>query len=162
MIRANANGRGQGGANVRVVIVAVGKVKERGLREVLDDYLGRARRYARLDEIELKDAPADVLRERFAKAIDPRGRTIALEVDGKAWSSRQLADAIGDCELTSVPSVTFLIGGSYGLPAELSRSAHHRLSLGAMTLPHRLARVVLAEQIYRAFTILRGEPYSHD
>ncbi len=147
---------------MRVVFVAVGKVKERGLRDVLDDYYGRVRRYAKLEEIELKDASADVLRERFARAIDPRGRTLALEVDGKALSSRQLADVVGECELTSVPTVTFLIGGAYGLPAEVSRAAHQRLSLSAMTLPHRLARVLLAEQVYRAFTILRGEPYSHD
>lgn len=147
---------------MRVVIVAVGKVKERGLRDVLDDYYGRVRRYAKLEEIELKDAPADVLRERFAKAIDPRGRTVALEVDGKTLSSRQLAEAVGECELGSVPTITFLIGGAYGLPPDVSRSAHTRLSLSAMTLPHRLARVLLAEQVYRAFTILRGEPYSHD
>ncbi|MBZ0116978.1 MAG: 23S rRNA (pseudouridine(1915)-N(3))-methyltransferase RlmH, partial [Sandaracinaceae bacterium] len=78
-----------------------------------------------------------------------------------AWSSERLARFVGDCELRSVSSIAFLIGGSYGLPPELSRGADLRVSLSAMTLPHRLARVVLAEQIYRAFTILRGEPYSH-
>jgi 23S rRNA (pseudouridine1915-N3)-methyltransferase len=96
------------------------------------------------------------------KALDPRGKTVALEIEGEAWSSRKLADFVGRCEGSSVPSITFLIGGAYGLPPELSRAAHVRLSLSAMTLPHRLARVVLVEQIYRAFTILRGEPYSHD
>jgi 23S rRNA (pseudouridine1915-N3)-methyltransferase len=146
---------------VRIAIVAVGKVKEREVRAVLEDYLGRVRRYARLEEIELKDAPPEQLRERFAKALDPRGRVIALEVDGQAWSSRRLADFVAECELASVPSVSFLIGGAYGLPPEVSRAADVRLSLSAMTLPHRLARVVLAEQIYRAYTILRGEPYSH-
>ncbi len=147
---------------MRVAVVAVGKVKERGLRSLLDDYYGRIKRYAKLDEIELKDASAAVVRDRFAKAIDPRGRTIALDVDGEAWSSRRLADFVGECEVGSVPSVTFLIGGAYGLPPEVSRAADRRLSLSAMTLPHRIARLVLAEQIYRAFTILRGEPYSHD
>lgn len=147
---------------MRIVVVAVGKVKERGLRDALDDYYGRVRRYAKLEEIELKDAPPEVLRERFQRTLDPRGRCVALEVDGKALSSRQLADAVGRCELGSVPTLTFLIGGAYGLPPEVSRAAHERLSLSAMTLPHRLARVVLAEQIYRAFTILRGEPYAHE
>src|SRR5690606_18084950 len=140
---------------------AVGKIKERAVREVLDDYLGRIRRYAKLEEIELKDGPEEVVRERFERAIDARGRTIALEVEGHAWSSPRLAEAIGECELRSIPTLTFLIGGAYGLPPAVSRAADVRLSLGAMTLPHRLARVVLAEQIYRGFTILRNEPYSH-
>lgn len=146
---------------MRVAIVAVGKVKERSLRKVLDDYLGRIGRYCKVEEIELKDEAPERVRERFERAIDRSGRTIALEVDGASWSSERLAKAIGDCELHSVPTVTFLIGGAYGLPPEVSRAADVRLSLSAMTLPHRLARVVLAEQIYRAFTILRGEPYSH-
>lgn len=146
---------------MRVAIVAVGKVKERPLRQVLDDYLGRIGRYAKLEEVELKDEAPDKLRGRFARALDPDGRTVALEVEGQAWSSRRLAEYLGDCELHSVPTVSFLIGGAYGLPPEVSRDADVRLSLSAMTLPHRLARVVLAEQIYRGFTILRGEPYSH-
>ena len=146
---------------MKIAIVAVGKVKERAMRSVLDDYLGRIRRYAKLDEIELKDMAAAQLVERFERRIDPDGRTIALEVEGKAWSSDELAAQVGDCELYSVPTLTFLIGGSYGLPPAISRAATARFSLGRITLPHRLARVVLAEQIYRAFTILRGEPYSH-
>ena len=76
---------------MRIAICAVGKIKERALRSVLDDYLARIRRYARLEEIELKDAGAEQLEERFAKAIDPRGRTVALEVDGESWSSTRLA-----------------------------------------------------------------------
>lgn len=146
---------------MRVVLCAVGKVKERPLRAVLDDYLGRIARYARLEEIELKDLPAAELREAIERRLDPSGRTIALEVEGALWSSEELAKQVGECELRSVPSITFLVGGSYGLPPEVSRGAHARFSLGRITLPHRLARVVLAEQIYRAFTILRGEPYSH-
>ena len=146
---------------MRVVLLAVGKVKERPLRAVLDDYLGRIQRYARLEEIELKDLPAAELVDKIDKRIDPNGRTVALEVEGATWSSQELAAQVGECELRSVPTLTFLIGGSHGLPPEVSRKAHARFSLGRITLPHRLARVVLAEQIYRAFTILRGEPYSH-
>ena len=83
------------------------------------------------------------------------------EVDGEHWSSERLAKFLGDAGVHSVPAVAFLIGGSYGLPPEISRAAHVRLSLSAMTLPHRLARLVLAEQIYRGFTILNNEPYHH-
>lgn len=131
------------------------------MRTVLEDYLGRIQRYAKLEEIELKDMPLDKLRERFTRHLEDDGRTVALEIGGERWSSEDLAKQVGDCELRSVPSLTFLIGGSYGLPPEVSERADRRFSLGAITLPHRLARVVLAEQIYRAFTILRGEPYSH-
>ena len=131
------------------------------MRAVLDDYLGRIGRYAKLEEIELKDISLDKLRDRFVRYLEDDGRTVALEVGGERWSSDDLAKQVGDCELRSVPSLTFFIGGSYGLPREVSENADLRFSLGAITLPHRLARVVLAEQIYRAFTILRGEPYSH-
>lgn len=146
---------------MKVAIVAVGKVKERAMRRVLDDYLGRVERYAKLTEVELKDVAASELVAKFEKRIDRDGKTIALEVDGQPWSSDELAAQVGHCELHSVPTITFLIGGSYGLPPEVSRRADARFSLGRITLPHRLCRVVLAEQIYRAFTILRGEPYSH-
>ena len=79
---------------MKIAIVAVGKIKEKPLRTVLDDYLERIRRYCRLEEIELRDE-ADV-GERMTKAIDPRAKIIALEVDGKPWSSADLAKFIGD------------------------------------------------------------------
>lgn len=147
---------------MRILVVAVGKMKGRGLREALDDYLGRIARYARVDEVELKDAEGDVLVERFRKAIPERARVVALEVDGQAWSSEELARFVGRCEGDgSVGAVVFLIGGADGLPRAVSEGADVHLSLSPMTLPHRLCRVVLAEQIYRAFTLVRNEPYSH-
>ena len=146
---------------MRVLVVAVGKIKERGLREALDDYYGRIGRYARLEELELKDGREDEVAERFERAIPDRAKVVALEVEGKRWSSEKLAEHVGQCEGEGVQSLVFLIGGSYGLPASVSRRADVMLSLSAMTLPHRLARLVLAEQVYRAFTILRNEPYSH-
>ena len=144
------------------MVIAVGKLKERGIREAADDYLKRISRYAKVEEIELKDAPADELEPRFVKAIPDRARVVALEVDGKAMSSEHLARVVGRAEGDgAVGSLCFLIGGAYGLPAVVSKRAELRLSLSAMTLPHRLARLLLLEQVYRAFTILRGEPYSH-
>ena len=98
---------------------------------------------------------------RFQKAIPERARRIALEVNGKAISSQGLADLVAHAEQTAIPSLAFLIGGSYGLPKAVSAAAHQQLSLSALTLPHRLARLLLAEQLYRAYTILRNEPYSH-
>lgn len=146
---------------MRFSIIAVGKVKQRGLREDIDDYLGRIRRYCPCEEVELKDAPDAELRARFERAAPARGMVVALEVGGRAWDSQQLAQFVGRCERDAVQQVNWLIGGAYGLPTETSKSADIQLSLSPMTLPHRIARLVLVEQLYRAFTILRNEPYSH-
>lgn len=146
---------------MRVRIIAVGKAKDRDLRSLLGDYYARINRYAKLEEVELKDGKADEVAERLRKSIPGRARVVALEVEGKSLSSRDLARWIGRAENESVQTIVFLIGGSYGLPQAISNEADLRLSLSAMTLPHRLARLFLAEQIYRSFSILRGEPYDH-
>ena len=146
---------------MRVRIIAVGKAKDRDLRSLLGDYYARIGRYAKLEEIEIKDGKVDDVAERLARSIPDRSRVVALEVDGRSLSSRGLAAWLERAENDSVQSVVFLIGGAYGLPPEISKKADLRLSLSAMTLPHRLARLFLAEQIYRGFSILRGEPYDH-
>lgn len=144
---------------MRVMVAAVGRIKERGLRELIDDYGKRIGRYAKFDEIELEDGNAADVRARFEKAIPARSRVVALEVHGKRMSSPDLSKFVERCEVGAVPTLAFLIGGSYGLPKELARDVE--LSLSDMILPHRLARLFLVEQIYRAFTISRNEPYSH-
>ncbi len=146
---------------MRVRIIAVGKAKDRDLRSLLGDYYARIGRYAKLEEIEIKDGKVDEVAERLARSIPDRSRVVALEVDGRSLSSRGLSAWLERAETDSVQSVVFLIGGAYGLPPEISKKADLRLSLSAMTLPHRLARLFLAEQIYRGFSILRGEPYDH-
>ncbi|MGB5701288.1 MAG: 23S rRNA (pseudouridine(1915)-N(3))-methyltransferase RlmH [Polyangiales bacterium] len=146
---------------MRVRIIAVGKAKDRELRSLLGDYYARIGRYAKLEEVELKDGKETEVSDRLARNIPDRSRVVALEVDGKVLSSHGLAKWISRAENESVQTVVFLIGGAYGLPEEISKKADLRLSMSAMTLPHRLARLVLAEQVYRAFSILRGEPYDH-
>jgi|SRR4051794_23686219 23S rRNA (pseudouridine1915-N3)-methyltransferase len=146
---------------MRLAIIAVGKIKQADLRVSLDDYLGRIRRYATCDEVELKDGSERELVERFERALPARATTVALEAGGRTFDSAGFARFVGRCEQDAVPAVAFLIGGAYGLPAAVAARADLKLSLSAMTFPHRLARLVLAEQVYRAFTILRGEPYSH-
>ena len=146
---------------MQVHVVAVGKIKERGVRAWIDEYAKRIGRYAEYRELELKDGSAAEVEERFRKAIPQRARVVALEVQGRAMSSAELSRFVGQCADGAVGQLVFLIGGAYGLPAPISQAAQLQLSLSAMTLPHRLARVLLVEQIYRAFTILRGEPYSH-
>jgi 23S rRNA (pseudouridine1915-N3)-methyltransferase len=146
---------------MHIHIVAVGKIKERGLRELIDDYKKRITRYATVHELELKDEGASEVEERMRRALPQRSKVVALEVLGKAKSSEELARFVGQCEDGAVQNLVFLIGGSYGLPKAISQSADLALSLGMLTLPHRIARLVLFEQVYRSFTILRGEPYSH-
>lgn len=146
---------------MKLAIVAVGKLRDAGLRAVLDDYLGRVRRYAPCDEVEIRDGNAAELAARIDKAVPARSRLVALEVDGERWDSRQFAAFIGQCERDAVGTLVWLVGGADGLPAQASARANKKVSLSPLTFPHRLARVVLAEQIYRAFTMLRGEPYAH-
>ncbi len=137
-------------------MVAVGRIKERALRSVADDYLGRIARYVRCDEIEVRDAAG------LERALPAGARVVALEVAGSALSSEAFARTIERWGSHGKGVIAFIIGGAEGIPAELSARADERLSLSSMTLPHRLARVVLLEQIYRAMTILRGEPYARE
>jgi len=146
---------------VEVRVVAVGRVKERGLRDAIDDYLERIGHYAKVKEIELADGSEAEVSARITKSIPQRARVIALEVDGETIPSAGIAKWIGQAENDAVASLVFLIGGSYGLPRPVSDAAYRKLSLSALTLPHRLARLVLVEQIYRGFSILRGSPYDH-
>ncbi len=144
---------------MRVTVVAVGRVKERGVREALDEYLARARRHLPIDEVELKDGPPAVVTAALARAIPPSSHVVALEVGGKQHTSEGFAAWLARWVATGKGSVTFLIGGAEGIPPEASRAVNEALSLSTMTLPHRLARLVLAEQLYRATAIWRGEPY---
>jgi 23S rRNA (pseudouridine1915-N3)-methyltransferase len=145
---------------VRVVVIAVGKVKERGIREAIDDYLARIRRYVSADEIELRDGSAKDVAAAVRLRIPEGARIVAMEVGGRALTSEGFARWLERRGSEGKGTVAFVIGGAEGLPAEVVLAAHEQLSLSSMTLPHRLARLLLIEQIYRAFTILRGEPYA--
>ncbi len=146
---------------MRIRIIAVGKAKGKALRSLLDDYYGRIQRYTKLEEIEVKDGKPSEVADRIDGSIPDRSRVVALEIAGRALSSRDLSKWLARAENDSMQTVVFLIGGADGLPAELSKKADLRLSMSAMTFPHRLARLFLAEQLYRAFTILRNTPYDH-
>jgi 23S rRNA (pseudouridine1915-N3)-methyltransferase len=145
---------------MRLVVVAVGRVKDRPLRAALDEYFGRVRRYVPCDEIEIPDAPAAKLAPALSKAT-AGANVIALEVNGRALGSEAFAASVERWGSRGKGVVAFLIGGADGLPAEISAAASDRWSLSTLTFPHRLARLVLIEQLYRAMTILRGEPYAH-
>lgn len=139
-----------------LLIVAQGKVKDRALRGLIDDYLGRIRRYTRCEEIEVRDEVG------MQRAIPQDATLIALEVDGDSVSSSELSRRVGRWMARGKGVVAFAIGGAEGLPSGISKRADTQLSLSPLTLPHRLARLILAEQLYRALSILRGEPYARE
>jgi 23S rRNA (pseudouridine1915-N3)-methyltransferase len=139
-----------------IVVLAHGKLKDRALRSLVDDYLARIRRYVRIEEIELKSADA------LLRAVPVDTLLVALEVGGKALSSSGLAAELGRWLSHGKGKIAFAIGGAEGLSPELLKLAGFRLSLSSLTLPHRLARLVLLEQLYRGFTILKGEPYARE
>jgi 23S rRNA (pseudouridine1915-N3)-methyltransferase len=141
---------------VRITVVAAGKIKEKPLRAVADDYLGRIRRYTAAVEIETKDEKG------LAKAVPTGARLIALEVWGRAHSREEFSAKLETWASTGKGDVAFVIGAAEGIPQDLSRKADEHISLSTMTLPHRLARVLLFEQIYRGLSILRGEPYARE
>jgi 23S rRNA (pseudouridine1915-N3)-methyltransferase len=141
---------------MRLVVVAVGRLKQKSLRAAADDYKGRLSRYVRCDEIEVAEA------SELAAKLPADATVVALEVNGRSLGSVAFARELQRWASRHKGVVAFVIGGADGIPKELSLKAQFRLSLSAMTLPHRLARVVLFEQLYRAMTILRGEPYARE
>ena len=143
-----------------LTIVAVGKVKERGIREAIDDYLRRVGRYVAIEEIEVRDVPAPELTLALERRVPSPAHVVVLDVDGKAMTSEGFARWLDGRMRQGKGRVVFVIGGAEGLPQTVRARADEKLSLSTMTLPHRLARLFLAEQLYRAFTILRNEPYA--
>jgi 23S rRNA (pseudouridine1915-N3)-methyltransferase len=139
---------------VRLRVVAVGKVREQHLRKAIDDYLDRARHYFPTEEVELADDAG------LVRALPDKFSIVALDPRGKALTSEAFAAWIGERMNRGDKGIAFVLGGADGLPAEVLGRATLRMSMSAMTLPHRLARLLLAEQLYRAMTILRREPYS--
>jgi len=145
---------------VRLLIVAAGKVRERHLRTAVDDYLSRARRYLPVQETEIKVGAAKRTTKALLAALPDRYEVWALDAGGSEPTSRQLARSIEERMQRGVQGIAFVIGPAEGLPPEVAARADRKLSLSKLTLPHRLARLLLAEQLYRAMTIIRGEPYS--
>jgi 23S rRNA (pseudouridine1915-N3)-methyltransferase len=146
-------------------LLAVGKLRP-AYREAADEYVRRLRRFAKLEEREVREAgragnPTAQRREetrRLEAAVPEGARVVALTRGGDGWSSAELARQVARWRTESRP-LAFVIGGAEGLDQGFVTSAGSRWSLGALTLPHELARVVVLEQLYRAFTILAGTPY---
>ncbi|HYQ41835.1 MAG TPA: 23S rRNA (pseudouridine(1915)-N(3))-methyltransferase RlmH [Polyangiaceae bacterium] len=141
---------------MKLFVIAEGRIKEREMRAVASDYLSRLTRYVKCEEIETKDAAG------LAKAIPEGAFVVALEVNGERISSTELSTRLERWGARGKGLIAFVIGGAEGIPSGLSAKADARLSLSTFTFPHRLARVMLFEQLYRAMTLLRGEPYARE
>lgn len=156
----------------KVSVICVGKLKEKFYTEAAAEYAKRLQRHCRLDIIELPESrlsdspsPAELQKALACEAAAIReklpkgGAVIALCIEGKTCSSEELSRRMADFAVAGKTQLTFLIGGSVGLDEELKRQADWRLSMSPMTFPHHMARIMLLEQIYRAYQIEQGTKY---
>ncbi|WP_102264725.1 23S rRNA (pseudouridine(1915)-N(3))-methyltransferase RlmH [Mesobacillus jeotgali] len=157
---------------MNISIVTVGKLKEKYLKQGIEEYLKRLGSYAKVEVIEVPDekAPEELSEtemvqvkqkegERILSKIGMDTYVIALAINGKLKSSEELADTLDKLATYGKSKIAFVIGGSLGLSDEILKRADEQLSFSKMTFPHQLMRLILVEQVYRAFRINRGEPY---
>ncbi len=157
---------------MRITLLTVGKLKEKYWKDAIDEYVKRLGRYAKVDIVEVADEKTpdnaseaeeeQIRRIEGARLIEkiPQGSyVITLEILGKMLDSVQLSETISDWMVKGESHLCFIIGGSLGLSKEVSARASYKLSFSKMTFPHQLMRVILLEQLYRAFRIQKGEPY---
>lgn len=156
---------------MNINIISVGKIKEKYFTAAIEEYSKRLSRFVKLTVTEVADEKipdnasekeCEIVKNkegaRILSKLDESSFVVTLCIEGKEMSSESLAKKISDISMTS-SSITFIIGGSLGLSDEVKNKSHLRLSFGQMTLPHQLMRVVLLEQIYRAFKINNNESY---
>ncbi|WP_342545541.1 23S rRNA (pseudouridine(1915)-N(3))-methyltransferase RlmH [Lysinibacillus sp. FSL K6-4013] len=157
---------------MNITIVSVGKLKEKYLKMGIDEYVKRLSGYAKMDLVEVPDEKApeqlseaemDIVKkkegERILTKISPDAYVIALAINGKMKTSEQMAADIESLMTYGKSKIAFVIGGSLGLHEDVLKRADEQQSFGKMTLPHQLMKLVLVEQIYRSFRIMKGEPY---
>ena len=134
----------------------LGKTRREEIRALFDDYITRTRHFANVEINELRDSSPSAIHKL---KIEPGAVVVLLDAAGKQFTSQQFARWLGDLRDRGAREIVFLCGGAEGFPDELRAKAKQKLSLSTLTMPHEFARVVLAEQIYRAFAILAGHPY---
>ncbi|MGG0755768.1 23S rRNA (pseudouridine(1915)-N(3))-methyltransferase RlmH [Brevibacillus laterosporus] len=157
---------------MQITIITVGKLKEKYLKEGIAEYTKRLTAYCKLNVVEVNDekAPEELSAtemeqvkrkegDRILAYIKQDHYVIALAIEGQMWSSEKLSSELDRLALHGRSQVAFVIGGSLGLADEVLKRADAQLSFSRMTFPHQLMRLVLVEQVYRAFRISRGEPY---
>lgn len=157
---------------MKITVLCVGKIKERYFTMAIEEYQKRLSRYCKLDIIEVPDektpdhaSPAEEEQikrkegDRLLKLMKQGAYVIVLAIEGMQLSSEKLADKLAEIQLGGDSHIYFLIGGSLGLHKEVLAKADMLLSFSKMTFPHQMMRVILLEQIYRAFRIIQNEPY---
>ena len=156
---------------MNITIISVGKLKEKYLKQAIDEYSKRLSRYCKLDIIELPDEKTpDNSSEKEEQQIKDKGELIlskikdnmhvvAMDLKGENLTSEQFASYIENCGVMGNSNMAFIIGGSLGLSQKVIKRANYKLCFSKMTFPHQLFRVMLLEQIYRGFRIMKNEPY---
>jgi 23S rRNA (pseudouridine1915-N3)-methyltransferase len=141
---------------MKLRLIMLGKTRREEARTLVDDYVTRIRRYAEIEINELRDGGPAALRKL---KLDSSATIVLLDAAGKQFTSQQFAKWLGDLRDRGTRELVFLCGDAEGFPSEIRERATQKISLSTLTMPHEFARVVLAEQIYRAFAILAGHPY---
>lgn len=148
-----------GESMLTIKLICVGKMKEKFYKDAYAEYAKRLSGYCRLELIELPESSLDKEADAVLKYTSTRMYVIAMAVEGKKISSEELAKKINNIALSGKSEISFIIGGSEGLADRVKNSADEKISMSDMTFPHHLARVMLSEQIYRAFKIIEGGTY---
>ena len=154
---------------MRLRVIWTGKTRDAHLRALIDDYLKRLSHFARCEISELRESPGpgkggkvmgiDRDSQRISDGLHEGAVNVLLDPEGAEWSSAELAKEIQRWQDSGTKEVTFIVGGPNGVSAELAARAGKRWSLSRLTLTHEMSRVVLLEQLYRAYTIIHGLPY---
>lgn len=157
---------------MNINIIAVGKIKEKYIQQGIDEFRKRLTRYCSLDIIEVSDEKApenlsdkeiEIVKQkegdRILQKIPQNSYVISLAIEGKELSSVELSNTIENLMVQGINDITFIIGGSLGLSKEVLNRSNFKLSFSKMTFPHQMMRLILLEQIYRGFRIMKGEPY---
>ena len=157
---------------MKITLLLVGKTEDAYLREGISKYLNRLRHYARIDFVEiaeLKNTKALTQEQQKAKEAElilkkllPTDHVILLDEKGVQLTSQQFADYLDKKAISSVNNLDFIVGGPYGFDQSVYQRANDKISLSRMTFSHQMVRLFFAEQLYRAYTIIKGEPYHHE
>lgn len=148
-----------------IKIITVGSIKEQYLKDAIKEYEKRISKYTSIDIIEVKDEglveknkAIQLEEEKIEKHLHQKDYIITLEIEGKQYTSEEFAEKLNKIQIEN-SNITFIIGGSYGLSDKIKEKANLKLSFSKLTFPHQLFRVILLEQIYRAFKIINNESY---
>lgn len=143
-------------------LVWIGKTKDKNWRALQEEYSQRLSHFARCEVVEIKDAGKEIEGKRILEIVNHSPFVCLLDVKGRSISSPELAKIIENWQNRSLKEITFVIGGAEGVTTEVVERADYSLSLSILTFTHDMARVVLLEQLYRAFTIIKGFPYHNE